>query len=66
MHRGDRIKYSVLDLVDLYRLDLPKDGICVSRWTHVRYLLWPVLERFTRFEPGLDGDTETTCDRVPH
>ena len=39
MHRSGRIKYSALDLVDLYRLDLPKDGICVSVWTDVPAVL---------------------------
>ena len=51
MHRGGRIKYSAFDLVDLYRLDLRKDGICVSVWTHVP----AELQRFTRCVPGFDG-----------
>ena len=56
MHRGCRIKYSALDLVDLYRLNLPKDGICVERSTAVP----AVFQRLARFAPGLDGDMETT------
>ena len=53
MHRGGRIKYSAFDRVDLYRLDLRKDGICVSGDTAICTC-------------GFRGDTETVCERVPH
>ena len=59
--RGGRQTYSARHLVDLAGSACLSSMICVARKTHVP----AVLQRVTRFEPGLFGDTVTACERVP-
>ena len=59
--RGGRQTYSARHLIDLAGSACLSSMICVARNTHVP----AVLQRVTRFEPGLFGHMVTTCDHVP-
>ena len=59
--RGGRQTYSARHLIDLAGSACLSSMICVARNTHVP----AVLQRVTRFEPRLDGRTETECERAP-
>ena len=55
--RGGRQTYSARHLIDLAGSAFLSSMICVARNTHVP----AVLQRVTRFEPGLGGRLATTC-----
>ena len=59
--RGGRQAYSARHLVDLAGSACLSSMICVARKTHVP----AVLQRVTRFEPGLFGVLRTTCEQDP-
>ena len=59
--RGGRQTYSARHLIDLAGSACLSSMISVARNTHVP----AVLQRVTRFEPGLFGHMVTTCEHVP-
>ena len=59
--RGGRQTYSARHLIDLAGSACLSSMICVARNTQVP----AVLQRVTRFEPGLFGRLHTTCGKAP-
>ena len=59
--RGGRQTYSARHLIDLAGSACLSSMICVARKTHVP----AVVQRVTRFEPGLFGVLRTTCEQDP-
>ena len=59
--RGGRQTYSARHLIDLAGSACLSSMICTGRFTQVP----AVLQRVTRFEPGLFGHMVTTCEHVP-